>query len=175
MDALRTRVAVIGGGVAGLTAAYTIRRSLPDVDVHLYESSARLGGIIRTETIDDFLVEFGPDMVATDPNAAMQLVQQLGIEDEMIPPQTTVRGAAVLQNGRLYRLPEGFVLMRPTRMLPMLTTPLLSMSAKARMACEPFIAKRGEIADESIESFVTRRLARSFYSGSSNRWSAVSM
>ncbi len=160
MDALRTRIAVIGGGVAGLTAAYTIRRSRPDVDLHLYEASARLGGIIRTETIDDFLVEFGPDMVATDPDSAMQLVQQLGIEDEMIPPQTTVRGAAVVQNGRLHRLPEGFVLMRPTRMLPMLTTPLLSMSAKARLACEPFIAKRDEIADESIESFVTRRLGK---------------
>lgn len=160
MKSTQTRIAVIGGGVAGLTTAYAISRSLPHIDLHLYEASPRLGGIIRTETIDDFLVEFGPDMVATDPDAAMRLVQQLEIQDEMIPPASTVKGAAVVHNGKLHRVPEGFVLMRPTRILPMLTTPLLSWSAKARLAREPFVATRGDVADESIESFVVRRLGR---------------
>ncbi len=158
MELPQNRIAVIGGGVAGLTTAYTIKQSLPSVDVQLYEASPRLGGIIQTELQDGFLVEHGPDMVATEPDSAIQLIRQLGIEHEMIPPQATVHGAAVVQNGRLYRLPEGFVLMRPTRMLPMLSTPLLSMTAKARLSLEPLIAKRDDLADESIQSFVQRRL-----------------
>ncbi len=76
-------------------------------------------------------------MVATDPDAAMTLVgQQLGIEAEMIPPQRRSRVPRVLKQGKLYRLPEGFVLMRPTRMLPMLTTRCCRVSGKARLAMD---------------------------------------
>lgn len=154
------RVAVVGGGIAGLTAAFTIRQRCPDAQIDLFEASSRFGGAIETEPESGFLVERGADMFATEPAAGLELCKELGIEDELITPLPGARGAAIVQNGKLIRIPEGFVLMRPTLIWPMLRTPLLSLAGKLRLLAEPFVAKRGEIADESIESFVTRRLGR---------------
>ncbi len=155
------RVAIIGGGVAGLVAAFTLQKHRRDCHVDLFESSSRLGGAIRTETIGEFLVEHGADMFATEPPAVMELCKELGIEHELQCPLPTVRGAAIVQNRKLIRIPDGFVLMRPTRLMPMVTTPLLSIAGKLRLLAEPLIPRRVEsVADESIESFVQRRLGR---------------
>ena len=154
------RVAVVGGGIAGLTAAFTIRQRCPDAQIDLLEASSRFGGAIETEQAGGILVEWGADMFATEPAAGLELCKELGIEDELITPLPGARGAAIVQNGKLIRIPEGFVLMRPTLIWPMLRTPLLSLAGKLRLLAEPFVAKRGEIADESIESFVTRRFGR---------------
>jgi len=154
------RIAIIGAGVAGLAAAFSIQQTDPDAQVELFEASPRVGGAIGTERIGEYLIERGADMFATDPPAAMKLCEELGIADTLISPLPTARGAAIFHRGKLVRIPEGFVLMRPTRMLPMMTTPLLSIAGKIRLLCEPFISRREDKQDESIESFVVRRLGR---------------
>ncbi len=154
------RVAIVGGGIAGLTAAFTLRRLSPRTQCDLFEASARWGGAIRTERLDGFLVEHGADMFATEPNAAMELCDELGLQAELQTPLPNARGAAIVHRGKLVPIPAGFVLMRPTRLWPMMTTPLLSLAAKLRLLAEPLIARRGEALDESIASFVTRRLGR---------------
>ena len=154
------RVAIIGGGVAGLSAAFTLRRLSADAQVDLFESSGRVGGAVQTEFIDGFLVERGADMFATEPNAGLELCSELGLEDELITPLPTARGAAIVQGGKLIRIPDGFVLMRPTLLWPMMRTPLLSMRGKLRLLMEPFVKRRSDVSDESIESFVSRRLGR---------------
>ncbi|MGV3483398.1 MAG: protoporphyrinogen oxidase [Planctomycetaceae bacterium] len=155
------RVAIIGGGIAGLSAAFYLRRLCPTAEVELFEAADRLGGAIQTQTMDGYLVEHGADMFATQPAAALELCRDLGIDSELLTPLPSARGAAIVQGGKLVRIPEGFVLMRPTRLWPMVRTPLLSLRGKLRILAEPWIPRRGdEIADESIESFVTRRLGR---------------
>lgn len=154
------RVAIVGGGIAGLAAAFSILRARPGTDLQIFESSDRIGGAIQTERSGEFLVEHGADMFATEPRGALRLCEQLGIDGEWILPQTGVHGAAILHRGKLVRIPEGFVLMRPTRLWPMMTTPLLSIAGKLRLLSEPFRRTRGNIEDESIESFVLRRLGR---------------
>lgn len=154
------RVAIVGGGVAGLSAAFALRRLNPAIQVDLFEASDHLGGAIRTESVGGFLVEHGADMFATEPKAAMELCRELAIDDELLTPLPAARGAAIVQRGKLVKIPDGFVLMRPTLLWPMMRTPLLSWAGKVRLLAEPWMATRGEIDDESIESFVSRRLGR---------------
>ncbi len=154
------KVAIVGGGIAGLTVAFKLRALNPAIQVDLFEASNRLGGAIRTERVDGYLVEHGADMFATDPPAAMELCRELGIESELLMPLPSARGAAIVHGGKLVKIPDGFVLMRPTLLWPMLRTPLLSLTGKLRLLAEPFIGRRGDAIDESIESFVTRRLGR---------------
>lgn len=126
----------------------------------LLESQPRLGGVIRTERIGEYLIEHGADMFATQPGDALQLCRDLGVEDELIEPLPAGRGAMVVRDGRCHPVPEGFVLMRPTRFGAMLRTPLLSVSGKLRLMAEPFIRRRDRDDDESVASFVERRLGK---------------
>jgi len=156
-----TRVAIVGGGMAGLVAAHYLRRQDRGCDVEVFEAGSRCGGLIRTERVDGYLLEHGADMFATQPDAALRLCESLGIADRLILPQPGTRGAAIIDRGRVLRVPDGFVLMRATRMLPMLTTPLLSLRGKLRLAMEGLVRPRPEDQeDESIESFVVRRMGR---------------
>lgn len=154
------RVAIVGGGVAGLTAAFTLRRINSAIEVDLFEASSRVGGAIRTERTAEYLIEHGADMFATEPPAAMELCGELGIENELQTPLSSARGASIVHRGKLIRIPDGFVLMRPTRLWPMMATPLLSIAGKLRLLAEPLIPKRSDVPDESIESFVARRLGQ---------------
>jgi oxygen-dependent protoporphyrinogen oxidase len=152
------RIGIVGGGLSGLTAAFYARRLVPNCDVCVVESGERIGGTIRTERIDGYLLEHGADMFATQPPAALQLCQDLGIDQRLISPQSGARGAAIVSSGRLVKIPDGFVLMRPTRMASMIATPLLSVAGKFRLLCEGCIGQRKDQTDESIASFVSRRL-----------------
>lgn len=152
------RIGIVGGGMSGLVAAFYLQRLDPTCDVHVIEAGPRLGGVIRTERIDGYLLEHGADMFATQPRAALQLCEDLGIDQRLISPQPGARGAAIVSSGRLVKIPDGFVLMRPTRMASMVTTPLLSIAGKLRLMREGWVKQRTDPGDESIESFVTRRL-----------------
>ncbi len=154
------RVGIVGAGLAGLSAAFYLQRWRPNCQLQLFESSHRCGGVIRTERVGEFLLEHGADMFATNPNAALRLCEDLGLSDRLIKPLPQARGAGIVHRGRVVRIPEGFVLMRPTRLSSMLTTPLLSPWGKLRLFAEGLIPPRTTAEDESVESFVTRRLGR---------------
>ena len=155
------RIAVIGGGIAGLAAANRLRELDPASEVTLFEASGRLGGSLWTDRRDGFLVEQGADSFITNVPWGVGLCQRLGLGDELIGTSQQGRRAFVVRRGRLYPLPDGFMLMAPSRIWPVMTTPILSPLGKLRLAWEYFIPRRDENgSDESLASFVRRRLGR---------------
>jgi protoporphyrinogen/coproporphyrinogen III oxidase len=156
-------IAVIGGGITGLAAAHRIRELAPEWRVTLLEKGARLGGVIQSERRDGFLLERGPDMFTTAEPWAVDLCRRLGMENELIGVNPDHRQAFVIHRGRLRSIPEGFALMGPARVWPVLATPLLSLRGKLRLCAEYFVPPRTEEGDESLASFATRRLGRETY------------
>ncbi len=156
---------VVGGGITGLAAAHRLvelgREGGAPPTIRLLERSARLGGQIRTERLGEYLIDGGPDSLVTHKPAAVRLAERIGLAHELVSLGTRGGGTEVLRNGRPIRVPDGFFMMAPTRLAPMLRSPLFSLRGKLRMVCEPWIAPRAaEVEDESLASFVTRRFGR---------------
>jgi len=154
------RVAVIGGGITGLAAAQRLVSRSDNVQVVLLESSRRLGGIIRTEAADGFLMELGPDSFITNKPAAIQLCEEIGFTDQLIPTDARFRRSLVLRNGKPMPVPDGFMLMAPSKPWAILTTPILSIAGRLRLLGEALIARRTTEEDESLASFVRRRFGQ---------------
>lgn len=152
------RVAVIGGGLSGLATAAKLCRLAPDLDVQLFEGSGRVGGVIHTERVGDYLVDHGADMFSTKPSAALDFCNEIGLQDQLIEPKESGRGARIVRDGKLLPIPSGFVVMRATQCWPMLSTPLLSIRGKLRFLLERWIRSNPDDSDESIASFVQRRM-----------------
>lgn len=151
------RVAVVGGGLSGLTAAFYLHRAIPQASLSLYEADDSLGGVVVTERRGEWLVEHGADCFSTNPPHALDLCRDLGVEQDLIEPEMRGRGAMISRGSRLLPVPAGFVLMRPTRLSQVLRSPLLSWRGKARLAAERFVKPRVDESDESLASFVRRR------------------
>jgi len=149
------RVVIVGGGIAGLTVAYRLRGR---AHVTLLEERDRLGGVIRTEHDGGFLIEGGPDSFLTTKPWAAELARELGLGDRIITPQA--REVYVVSRGKLERLPDGVFLTVPTRMGPWMKTKLLSTWGKLRAGMDLVLPRGAEADDESIGSFVRRRLGR---------------
>ncbi len=154
------RVAVIGGGITGLAAAQRLVSRSNNVQVVLLESSRRLGGIIRTEAADGYLMELGPDSFITNKPAALQLCEEIGFTDQLIPTDAGFRRSLVLRNGKPLPVPDGFMLMAPSNPWAILTTPVLSIAGRLRLLSEAWIARRTTDEDESLASFVRRRFGQ---------------
>ena len=155
------RIIVVGGGIAGLSAAHRIvelnkERSL-NFEVLLLEASSRLGGSIATERIDNFLVEAGPDSFITEKPAALRLCERLGLTSRLVSTQSAHQKIYVVHRGKLELLPKGFFLLAPTRFWPFLQTPLFSWAGKLRIMSELFIPRGDMNNDESLGAFVRRR------------------
>ena len=153
------RIAIIGGGISGLSAAFALeehRRSGIDLDYVLYESSARLGGVLRTEQIDGCLVEAGPDSFLTEKPWATDLCRSLGLGDQLIGSNDADRKTYILTNGRLVVMPDGLMFMVPTRIIPTGLSPLFSWKTKLRITQELFHPPRAVDHDESVADFVER-------------------
>lgn len=153
-------IAIIGGGITGLAAAFRLHELNPAAQVTLFEASGRLGGVLQTERRDGYLIERSADMFTTREPWALDLCRRVGIEGELIETNKQHRRAFVVHKGKLVPVPEGFTLMSPAKVWPILTTPLLSPLGKLRLAWEYFTPKKKDTADESLESFVTRRFGR---------------
>jgi protoporphyrinogen/coproporphyrinogen III oxidase len=157
-------VVIIGGGIAGLSTAYALqeraRAAGMPVACTLIEASQRLGGVIFTEQVDGFVIEAGPDSLLTQKPWGLQLCQTLGIGDRLIGTNDRQRKIYILWDGRLHALPEGLMLIVPTRLAPLLRSSLLSWSGKVRMGLEYFLPPRAPNGDESLAGFVRRRLGR---------------
>jgi protoporphyrinogen/coproporphyrinogen III oxidase len=160
----RHRVIVIGGGLSGLTVAHrvherarTLRRG---VEVVVLDARDRVGGVISTERFDGFTLEHGPDSFITNKPWGLDLCNKLGLADQLIETDAGKRRSFVVRNGRLAPVPEGFVLMAPNRLLPILTTPILSVRGKLRLLLDLVIPRRSDESEESLGSFVRRRFGR---------------
>lgn len=155
------RVVIIGGGIAGLSAAYSLREHCKEKDafeIVLLERNERFGGNIRTEKKDGFLIEGGPDCFLSEKPWAMELSKRLGLADKFLTTNEKNKKTFVLSGGRLHVLPEGVILMIPTKILPLATSSLISWPGKVRMAAELFVPKKKDSSDESLGDFVRRRL-----------------
>src|SRR5690606_11324867 len=153
----------IGGGISGLAAAHRLIELNPALRVTLFEAGPRLGGVLKTEHRDGYLLEHSADNFITTTTWATNLCRRVGLGDQLLATNEAQRRALVLCRGRLQRVPEGFQLMAPARLWPILTTPVLSLSGKLRLLCEPFIPPRQADGDESLADFVRRRLGREAY------------
>ncbi len=157
----RLRVAVVGGGISGLAAAHRLLELDASLEVVLFEAQSRVGGAIETFHEGPFLLEGGADNFITDVPWAIDLCRRLGIEDQLLRTNDQFRKAAVVRKGQLYQIPEGFLIMAPSKIWPVLTTPILSPWGKLRLAAEYFIPKRSNPdEDESLASFAVRRFGR---------------
>ena len=158
------RIVVIGGGLSGLTAARRLHERAAGlhrpVEVIVLEAKDRPGGVIWTDRVDGFTVEGGPDSFITNKPWALDLCHRIGLGDQLIPTDPGHRRSFVVRNGRLAPIPEGFVLMAPHRLMPVLTTPVLSWRGKLRLLMDLFIPRRDEESEESLAAFVRRRLGR---------------
>src|ERR1044071_7802808 len=157
------RIAIVGGGIAGLSAAFAldqVRLAGVDVRYTLFESSPRLGGVLKTEFIDDCLVEAGADSFLTEKPWAADLCKQVGLGDQLIGSNDSSRRTYILVRGRLVPLPDGLMFMVPTRIFPTFFSPLFSFRTKLRMAREWFRRRRVSNDDESVASFVERHYGR---------------
>ncbi|MBI3921638.1 MAG: protoporphyrinogen oxidase, partial [Armatimonadetes bacterium] len=158
------RIVVIGGGITGLAAAHRLvelsnERNLP-VDVTLLEASGRLGGGIHSERIEGCLIEEGPDAFITTKPWGLELCRRLGLESELIRTNDAHRTTYVVRKGRLVPIPDGLFMIAPTKFTPFVTSPLFSLPGKLRMGMDLFIPRGPKREDESLASFVTRRLGR---------------
>jgi len=151
----RADVVVVGGGIAGLTAARALREA--GRDPLLLEASNRYGGVIRTETTGGFVVEAGPDAILAQKPEGLALCRALGLAGRLIPTNPAMRTIFVLRRGRLHALPEGMMLAVPTRIGPFLRSGLFSWPGKLRMGLDLLRPRGGAVEDESIASFVRRR------------------
>jgi protoporphyrinogen/coproporphyrinogen III oxidase len=154
-----TRVAIVGGGISGLAAAFALeqrRQRGDDIDYTLYEFSPRLGGVLRTETIDGCIVEAGPDSFLSEKPWASDLCREVGLGDQLIGSNDKDRKTYILVRGRLVEMPDGLMFMVPTKIVPMSTSPLFSWNTKLRMMQEFFHPPRAADHDESVAAFVER-------------------
>jgi len=158
------KVIIIGGGIAGLAAAVHLKAGAKahdkTVEVLLLEKNNRIGGKILTEKLDNYLIEGGPDSFLPEKVWSVNLAKHLGLEPEMLPSNDQFKGTFIYSRKRLHSLPEGVMLMVPTSFWPMAKSSLITWPGKLRMGMEMFIPKRKSRDDESLASFVTRRLGR---------------
>jgi len=153
-------VVVVGGGIAGLTAAYAFSQADPPVACTLIEADARLGGKIFTEQADGFVIEGGPDSFLSQKPWGIELCRTLGLEDRLIGTNQEHRRTFVYSNGRLEELPEGLSMGVPSQVGPLLRSGLLSWPGKLRLGAELFVSRRMDESDESLGDFFRRRLGR---------------
>ena len=155
------KIIIIGGGIAGLATAYRIQRKISegaDLECVLLEGSDRFGGKISTEKSDGFVIERGPDSFISQKPAAIQLCKQLGLEDRLTGTNPNSPNTFVYTGGKLMTMPDGLSLMIPTKFLPFALTPLFSLPGKIRMALDLLIPRKEGDSDESLASFVRRRM-----------------
>jgi protoporphyrinogen/coproporphyrinogen III oxidase len=150
-------VVVVGGGIAGLAAAYELSRH--GVACVVLERAARAGGVILSEEVDGFTIDGGADSLLVQKPAGIALCEEIGLGHRLVPTKPP-RLAYVQRAGRLHPLPAASVLGIPTRVGPFLRSGLFSWPGKVRMGAELFVPPRRGDDDESIGAFITRRFGR---------------
>jgi oxygen-dependent protoporphyrinogen oxidase len=146
-------VVIVGGGISGLATAYYLQKA--GIRPTLIEKDPQLGGVIRTEVVNGCLVEGGPEAFLAAKPWAMELIEDLGLTGEVIGSNDHARVTYVVRDGKLVPLPEGLMMMAPTRVWPTAATRLVGWRTKIRMALEWFHRKpEAPLPDRSVAQFV---------------------
>ena len=156
------RIAVVGGGTAGLSAAYSLQKRKAagtPVDFVVYEAG-QLGGVIRTQRIDDCVVEAGPDSFLTEKPWAADLCRELGLGDQLISSNDAERKTYMLVKGRLVPIPDGLMFMVPTKLLPTFLSPMFSVGTKAKIVREWLSPPKPKTTEMTVAEFVERHYGR---------------
>ncbi len=154
------RIAIIGGGIAGLAAAYELEKARSGgapVEYTLFEARERLGGSLASMIVDGAVIERGPDSFLTEKPAAAELCRELGLGAELLPSNDAARKTYILVHNRLIALPDGLMFLVPTKLVPTALTRLFSFSTKVRMALELLHPPRPTgLPDEAVAALVER-------------------
>lgn len=156
------RIAVVGGGTAGLSAAYSFQKRKSagaPIEFVVFEAG-KLGGVIRTERIDDCVVEAGPDSFLTEKPWAADLCRELGLGDQLIASNDAERKTYMLVKGRLVPIPDGLMFMVPTKLLPAFLSPMFSLGTKARIVREWLSPPKPKTTEMTVADFVERHYGR---------------
>ncbi|HEY1901685.1 MAG TPA: protoporphyrinogen oxidase [Terracidiphilus sp.] len=154
------KTAIVGGGIAGLAAAYELEKARAagaTVEYTLFEARQRLGGSMASEIVNGAVLERGPDSFLTEKAAAAELCRELGLGADLVPSNDAARKTYILVKNRLVELPDGLMFLVPTKLIPTATTRLFSWSTKLKMGMELLHPPRpsGE-EDEAVATFVER-------------------
>jgi protoporphyrinogen/coproporphyrinogen III oxidase len=153
------RIAIIGGGIAGLAAAYELEKARlagQSVEYTLYEARARVGGSLSSEIVDGSVLERGPDSFLTEKPAAAELCREVGLGAELIPSNDAARKTFIVVRNRLVALPDGLMFLIPTKLAPTAMTRLFSLRTKIRMGMELLHPPHAKDEDESVAALVER-------------------
>ena len=159
------RVAIIGGGIAGLAAAYELelaRRAGTAIEYELFEAGPRLGGVISSDVVGGTVIERGPDSFLTEKPAAAELCRELGLEQSLVPSNDAERRTFILVRNRLVALPDGLMFLVPTKLIPMALTPLFGWMTKLRMLLEFTRGSGGRSADDTEDESVAALVKRHY-------------
>lgn len=179
------RVVIIGSGISGLTAAFSLLRAEPELDVKILEAEQRIGGTISTRLENGCVIEEGPDSFLTTKPWALELCNLLNLQSQILQTNDANRRALIAINDELLPLPEGFMLLAPTKIYPFLDSKILSFKSKLQGALEIFKKPAQEVGDETLKEFAVRRFGQEMferiiqpmvagiYTGDPNRLSAA--
>jgi len=157
------RVAIVGGGIAGLAAAYELEKARAagaSVDYTLYEERSRLGGSLASEIVDGAVLERGPDSFLTEKPAAAELCRELGLGGELLPSNDAARKTYIVVRNKLVALPDGLMFLVPTKLVPTALTRLFGLRTKVRMGLELLHPPRPGGGDESVAALVRRHFGQ---------------
>jgi oxygen-dependent protoporphyrinogen oxidase len=157
------RVAIVGGGIAGLSAAYEMEKARAagtDVEYTLFESRNQLGGSLASENIDGVVLERGPDSFLSEKPAGAELCRELGLGDQLVPSNDANRKTYIVVKNRLVPLPDGLMFLIPTKLVPTALSGLFSLATKIRMALELLHPPRPSGQDESVATLVERHFGK---------------
>jgi len=157
------RVAIIGGGIAGMAAAFELEKARAagaDVEYALFESRDRLGGSLASEIVSGVVLERGPDSFLSEKPAGVELCRELGLADQLTPSNDANRKTYIVVKNRLVPLPDGLMFLIPTKLIPTALSGLFSPATKIRMALELLHPPRPSGQDESVASLVRRHFGQ---------------
>ena len=158
------RTAIIGGGIAGLAAAYELEKARAagaEMEYTLFESQDRLGGSLATELVGGTVLERGPDSFLTEKPAGAELCRELGLGDQLTPSNDAARKTCILVKNRLVALPDGLMFLVPTKLIPTALSPLFSFRTKIKMGLELLHPPRPTgLPDESVAALVARHFGK---------------
>lgn len=161
------KVAVVGGGIAGLSAAYYLDKQARavghDAKIILLESANYWGGKIKTVVEDGFVVEGGPDAYLVSKPWMRALACEVGLENDLQGTNPNFSATFILHNGILTPLPAKLTMTIPTEISPIFKTKLLTWPQKMRMGLDLFLPANKQKGDESLAEFISRRLGRAAY------------